>query len=342
MKVCMVRISYKTMASAMLLIALSRSSACQDTEVLKSRVLVAVRRSSVLTSTVPPYRLTATIVTFDGAGKNPVQGSFELLHRKTDYRITTVFPQSKSSYLSNGSGKYVASVGDPPYFAAKIIRALQQPFSYSGFDSVPARPLKDFSKPVECFAVTSTTTQVVRGPVVPEHEVCIDSTSDSLLAVVDGDETYLREDIHQFSGHDIAYKVRLQLGAITVAEATVTRFDTAGITDADFTPDPDMKRSDQLPARIPASVIAGRIIKHDNPKYPGAAKAAHVQGVVLLHAIIGKDGTIKNLSVISSPDAVLSEAAVKAVSHWTYEPYLLNNEPTEVDTTITVSFALGR
>ena len=338
----MVRISCKTMASALLLIALCRSSACQDGEVLKSRVLVALRRCSILTSTMPPYRLTASIVVFDGTGKNPVQGSFELLHRKSDYRITTIFPQSKSSYLSNSTGKYAASLGDPPYFAAKIIHAFQQPLSYVGFDSKPASPLKDFSKPVKCVAVTSTTTQVVRGPVVPEHKVCIDGTSDSLLAVVDGNETYIREDIREFSDHDVAHKVRLQLGAITVAEATITRFDMTGLTDADFAPDSDMKPTDQLPARIPASVIAGRIIKHENVKYPGAAKAARIQGVVLLHAIIGKDGTIKNLSVISSPDLVLSEAAVKAVNHWTYEPYLLNNEPTEVDTTITVNFALGR
>jgi protein TonB len=74
--------------------------------------------------------------------------------------------------------------------------------------------------------------------------------------------------------------------------------------------------------------------------YPPIAKQAHVQGVVVLHAIIGKDGRIKNLNVISG-NAMLTQAAVDAVSNWRYKPYLLNGEPTEVDTTVTVNFSFG-
>ena len=57
----------------------------------------------------------------------------------------------------------------------------------------------------------------------------------------------------------------------------------------------------------------------------------------MLHAIINKNGTIANLQVISGPE-MLRASAVDAVQHWRYKPYLLNNEPTEVDTTITVNF----
>jgi protein TonB len=74
--------------------------------------------------------------------------------------------------------------------------------------------------------------------------------------------------------------------------------------------------------------------------YPPIAKQAHVQGAVVLHAIIGKDGRIKNLSVISG-NAMLTQAAVDAVQNWKYKPYLLNGEPTEVDTTVTVNFSFG-
>jgi len=74
--------------------------------------------------------------------------------------------------------------------------------------------------------------------------------------------------------------------------------------------------------------------------YPPIAKQAHVQGAVVLHAIIGKDGRIKNLSVISG-NAMLTQAAVDAVQNWRYKPYLLNGEPTEVDTTVTVNFSFG-
>jgi protein TonB len=74
--------------------------------------------------------------------------------------------------------------------------------------------------------------------------------------------------------------------------------------------------------------------------YPPIAKAAHVQGAVILHAVISKQGTIENLQVVSGPP-MLAGAAMDAVRRWRYKPYLLNNEPTEVDTTITVNFTFG-
>jgi protein TonB len=74
--------------------------------------------------------------------------------------------------------------------------------------------------------------------------------------------------------------------------------------------------------------------------YPPIAKAAHVQGAVILHAIISKQGTIENLQVVSGPP-MLTGSAMDAVRRWRYKPYLLNGEPTEVDTTITVNFTFG-
>jgi protein TonB len=94
------------------------------------------------------------------------------------------------------------------------------------------------------------------------------------------------------------------------------------------------------PARISAGVIAGNILEKTTPVYPPIAKQAHVQGAVVLHAIIGKDGRIQNLSVVSG-NAMLTQSAIDAVKSWRYKPYLLNGEPTEVDTTVTVNFSFG-
>ncbi len=86
--------------------------------------------------------------------------------------------------------------------------------------------------------------------------------------------------------------------------------------------------------------MAGSIIEKTTPIYPPIARAAHVSGAVVLHAIIGKNGAIQNLQVISGPE-MLRASALDAVAHWRYKPYLLNGEPTEVDTTITVNFNFG-
>jgi TonB family protein len=89
---------------------------------------------------------------------------------------------------------------------------------------------------------------------------------------------------------------------------------------------------------IPADVMAGRILDKPQPKYPGAAKMKHITGSVTLEAIIDKQGAIRNLEVIASPDPELAKAAVTAVQRWRYTPYLIKGEATEVDTTIRVNF----
>jgi protein TonB len=87
-------------------------------------------------------------------------------------------------------------------------------------------------------------------------------------------------------------------------------------------------------------VTEGLLIQKITPVYPKLAIVARQQGTVLLHAVIGRDGTIKNLQVISGPP-MLVQAALDAVERWRYRPYLLNNEPVEVETQITVNFTLG-
>jgi protein TonB len=93
-------------------------------------------------------------------------------------------------------------------------------------------------------------------------------------------------------------------------------------------------------ARISSAVMQGFLVKKVNPVYPPSAKKDGIQGTVVLHAIIGKDGHVGKLVVISGPEE-LKDAASDAVSQWTYRPYLLNGEPTEVDTTVIVNFSLG-
>jgi protein TonB len=94
------------------------------------------------------------------------------------------------------------------------------------------------------------------------------------------------------------------------------------------------------PVKVSSGTIAGNIISKPEPVYPAIAKAAHVQGAVILHAIISKEGTIENLQVISG-NGMLVNAARDAVSRWRYKPYLLNGEPVEVETSITVNFTFG-
>ena len=86
--------------------------------------------------------------------------------------------------------------------------------------------------------------------------------------------------------------------------------------------------------------VAKLLVRQAAPHYPDSAKRYHVQGSVKLHAIIGIDGAVKELTVISGP-AELRDAARDAVQQWRYKPVVINGTPTEVDTTITVIFTMG-
>jgi protein TonB len=91
---------------------------------------------------------------------------------------------------------------------------------------------------------------------------------------------------------------------------------------------------------ISAAVMQGSLVRTVAPEYPPIAKDAHVTGTVVLEAVISKAGKIENLRVISGP-AMLQRAALDAVKQWVYRPYLLNDQPVEVESTVNVIFTLG-
>lgn len=94
------------------------------------------------------------------------------------------------------------------------------------------------------------------------------------------------------------------------------------------------------PVRVSGGAIAGSILTKVLPVFPEEAKRQRVNGTVVMHAIIGADGRIKELSVISGPE-ILRSSYLTAVRQWTYRPYLREGKPMEVETTITVSIQMG-
>ena len=91
--------------------------------------------------------------------------------------------------------------------------------------------------------------------------------------------------------------------------------------------------------RVSPGVSKGLLVYRIEPAYPPLARQAHIQGVVLLTAVIGKDGNIQNLQVVSG-HPMLAPAAIQAVQQWRYKPFLLNGQPLEVETAVTVTFSL--
>lgn len=89
-----------------------------------------------------------------------------------------------------------------------------------------------------------------------------------------------------------------------------------------------------------SKMLEGDLIRKIQPTYPALARSARIQGAVVLQALISKQGTIENLKILSG-HPMLVPAAIDAVKQWRYRPYILNNEPVEVETEITVNFSLA-
>jgi protein TonB len=91
--------------------------------------------------------------------------------------------------------------------------------------------------------------------------------------------------------------------------------------------------------KVGGSVRPPTKIVDAKPIYPEEAKAARIQGVVILDIIIGEDGSVEDASVVRSiPE--LDQAAIDAVLRWRYASTLLNGEPVEVEMAVTISFTL--
>jgi TonB family protein len=119
--------------------------------------------------------------------------------------------------------------------------------------------------------------------------------------------------------------------------------DASASTGVSSAPEKEDTTAPAAPKRVslPLKVTQGRVIHRVEPIYPTQARIMQESGTVLLGAIISKEGTIKDLRVISR-GPLFNEAAIDAVKQWRYRPYLLNGEPVEVETTVEVNFWVSR
>jgi len=102
------------------------------------------------------------------------------------------------------------------------------------------------------------------------------------------------------------------------------------------------KQTAPTPKRVhvAARIVEANLIHDVPPAYPPEAGRERIEGAVVLLAVIGKDGSVQDVRVESGLP-ILAQAAIEAVKQWRYKPYLLNGEPVEVDSRITINFTLS-
>ena len=149
-----------------------------------------------------------------------------------------------------------------------------------------------------------------------------------------GFQTYRQPDVSLDAGRDFTAVFTLEVGAITEHVMVVPENAEKPVV---------TEKTNGKPSRlgVGGTVEAAKLVSRVQPVYPESAKAAGVQGTVVLHAVIGMDGRPLSLRVMNSQiDPDLARSAVEAVSQWRYTPTLLNGQPIEIDTTIQVNYTL--
>ena len=148
--------------------------------------------------------------------------------------------------------------------------------------------------------------------------------------------------VHEFDEHLMVGRMINRTGDVSVSIVapgadfrTVSSTAMAAIAPPPPPSDPNVKR-----ITIGGNVQQAKLVSQPKPQYPPLAKQARISGVVQLQALIGVDGSVKNLQVISG-HPLLIPAALEAVQQWTYQQTLLNGQPVEVLTQIDVNFTLS-
>lgn len=155
-----------------------------------------------------------------------------------------------------------------------------------------------------------------------------------LKAMKPGFQVYRLPQVNLTSGGDFSQNISLEIGTI-MEEVQVVPAGTKQPLPVGTTGKPSR-------LRLGGDLEASRRVTKVQPVYPDSAKSAGISGTVILHAVISTDGKPLSLRVMNSQiDPDLARSAVEAVSQWRYTPTLLNGEPIEVDTTITVNYLLA-
>jgi TonB family protein len=318
-----------------------------NSAVLLERLRQAEVSSSLDTEDLKPWHLKLSVQIVGAKGQPAEQGDIEEWRTSpTDFQIAYTFPSYTAVEVRNKvSSSRTKDVGSPPFLLRLLLDQVVHPMprSVDIEGTVPDLRKESFGKvPLECIMLDQKIKTVASPPFGLFPTYCFDPGETSLRFSYNfGSQMIIRNAVGRFQMRKVATDIRVIENKLDLATAHVSVLES----NASITPPPIESNSLSVldPAvNVGAGVMAGYKIGGTNPIYPDGAKNRHVSGSVVIGALIGTDGHIHSMNLISVPDPELAISALTAVQTWTYTPYLLNGKPTEVNTKITVNFSFSR
>jgi TonB family protein len=328
---------------------LLRSSVfAEDTALLVERLHRANAVNSIDDLQMKPWHLKLSFQLFDGKGVAIEAGTIEeWWGGPSTYKIVYTSPSYTATEIRLKDDLYRSrGLSSAPDVLQLALRQVVDPMPTEEEISAskPYLQKETFGKvSMDCIMLAQEIKHVAFPPLGLFPTYCFDRDKDSLRVTYDfGSQLVLRNSIGTFAKRTVALDQTISLGSVKAITAHVDELRTMPLNDGDFATSQDLEKLSTRAENVSSGVAQGLALSQPTPIYPERAKANHVAGKVLIGATIGRDGRVHSMKIISTPDADLAIAALAAVRQWRYKPYLLNGEPVEVRTQMTVNFNMSR
>jgi TonB family protein len=333
-------------AFAVCLILFSAAHA-DDQAALTERLHQAEVLSSLDTAGLRQWHLKLDVQLFGEKDKQTEQGAIEEWWTSpTSFQVTYTFPSYTATVVRGEKGlSRTNATSSPPYLLTLLLNQVVHPMPSTEDieDSSPDLRKENFGKvALDCIMLDRKIKNVSHPPLGLFPTYCFDPSKISLRFSYDsGSQVVFRNAIGAFQNRNVATNLTVKESDQVKATAHVGTLESNASVAAPTIDPTSLTPIDKSATGVAAGVMAGHKLAGGNPIYPESAKRKHISGTVIIEAIIGTDGHIHSLRLVSAPDPDLALAGLAAVRTWTYTPYLLNGEPVEVKTQITVNFKLG-
>jgi TonB family protein len=329
------------------LLALVGQARAQDTAAPVERLHRATVVNSIDDAEMKPWHLKLSFQLFDAKGKPMETGTIEEWWAEPSIHKTIyTSPSYTSTEIRAKDGLYRSKgTSSVPSLLELVLRQVTHPMPIESeiADSKPDLREETLGKvPMDCIMLAQQIKNVAYPPLGLFPTYCFDRDKDALRVSYDfGSQLIARNKIGTFQQRTVAIDQTTLQNSVTEVSAHVDVLQSIAPNESEFAPSADLEEVKGNQVAVASGVMAALKISGGNPHYPESSRRNHVSGSVILRAQIGSDGRIHSLKVISTPDADLAIASLAAVRQWTYKPYLLNGEPVDIDTKITVNFNFG-
>ncbi len=305
----------------------------------KKMMLLATQRNGLSGGDMKPWHLKTTYKLFDEKGNSIDQGTYEEFW-VSQAKYKRILTSSTSKQTDYGTNKGMLRSGAQELYSellSELRRELIEPLPVSHAISMQPLPLNLQMR--ESNGAEFACVNLIGYDQKINQTWCFDADKPALrisASALDAAQFFHSNNV-VFQNHFIAGDLRILKAGKPVLDAHLESIEQlTTIDEADFTPSPDAAPV-HLKIALSEDAAQGLLIRHSKPIFPPIARAANVSGSVVLQVVIGTNGRIASLHVISGP-AMLQQAAIECVRSWIYKPFLLDGQPLEVSTNITVKF----